>query len=93
VLQDITQVLKSPHHAQELLSGSKTPTLSHVFQAYEDIINYWKTLRTTIPELKHYINISISKLEEYLTLSWKTHAYAHAMGMIYLFLPRMYHND
>ncbi|KAF9445210.1 hypothetical protein P691DRAFT_676122, partial [Macrolepiota fuliginosa MF-IS2] len=81
VLCDILQVLESPHHAQELLSGEKTPTLSQAIPTYEDVIDYWKELHTTIPELEYYINVGITKLEEYMCYAQKTQIYTHAMGM------------
>lgn len=84
VLQDVLQVLESPHRVQELLSGEKTPTLSCTLPAFEEVIDYWKTLRITIPELDHYINIGIRKLEEYVGEARKTRVYAHAMGAFFI---------
>ena len=48
--------------------------------AYEDLLTKWKGLWTTIPELQHYINIRITKLEEYIGRARKTRIYVHAMG-------------
>ncbi|KAG5634695.1 hypothetical protein DXG03_005756, partial [Asterophora parasitica] len=72
VLQDIHQVLKIPHAAQELLSAEKTPTLSLSLPVYTMLINKWKDLKNTIPEIVPYIKIRISKLEEYIGESCKT---------------------
>jgi hypothetical protein len=48
---------------------------------YEILIEQWKLLRVTIPELAHYTNVGIAKLEEYIGQARKTRIYAHAMGM------------
>jgi hypothetical protein len=47
---------------------------------YEILIEQWKLLRVTIPELAHYIDVGIAKLEEYIGQARKTRIYAHAMG-------------
>lgn len=47
---------------------------------YEDLLKKWKDLQVTLPELEHYINVGISKLEEYIGKAHKTRIYAHAMG-------------
>lgn len=81
VLKGVLQVLDSPHHVQELLSGEKTSTLSQALPAYEEFIEYWKKLCNTIPELEYYIKVGISKLEEYIGEARETRVYARAMGM------------
>jgi len=68
------------HRAQELLSAECTPTLSLSIPVYELLIEHWKTLCGTIPELDHFINVGIAKLEEYIHQAWKTRIYVHAMG-------------
>lgn len=78
-------MLEIPHTAQELLSGELTPALSMALPAYEDLISKWKGLRVTLPELQHYINIGITKLEEYIGKARKTRIYALAMGMCFFF--------
>ncbi|EDR13320.1 uncharacterized protein LACBIDRAFT_309052 [Laccaria bicolor S238N-H82] len=79
VLCHIHQILEIPHTAQELLSGELTPSLSMALPAYEDLLTKWKGLQMTIPELQHYINVRITKLEEYIGRARKTCIYVHAM--------------
>ena len=81
MLQDIHQILEVPHTAQELLSAECTPTLSLSLPVYEILIEQWKLLRVTIPELAHYIDIGIAKLKEYIGQARKSQIYALAMGM------------
>ncbi|KAF8993043.1 ribonuclease H-like domain-containing protein, partial [Cyathus striatus] len=79
VLQDIDQVLEVPHKVQELLSAEKTPTLSFALPLYEVLLEKWRILQNTIPELSHYIGVGISKIEEYISLARSTRIYVHAM--------------
>ncbi|KAF5383852.1 hypothetical protein D9615_003798 [Tricholomella constricta] len=79
ILRDIHQVLELPHAAQELLSAERTPTLSLSLPLYEILIEQWKLLQATIPELAPYIEIGIQKLEDYVGQARKTRIYAHAM--------------
>ncbi|KAF8197148.1 hypothetical protein BJ912DRAFT_923235 [Pholiota molesta] len=79
VLQDIHQVLQVAHLAQELLSAERTPTLSMAFPVFKTLIFKWKALATTIPELKHFIDLGVSKLEEYAGRARKTCLYSLAM--------------
>ncbi|KAF8959750.1 ribonuclease H-like domain-containing protein, partial [Flammula alnicola] len=79
VLYDIHQVLQVAHLAQELLSAERTPTLSMALPVFETLIANWKELASTIPELQHFIDIGISKLEEYLGHTRKTRMYALSM--------------
>ncbi|KAJ2927910.1 hypothetical protein H1R20_g9190, partial [Candolleomyces eurysporus] len=79
VLTDVHQVLEVAHKAQELLSAEKTPTLSIAFPAYEIVVEKWKALRETIPELSFAIDAGIQKIEEYMGEGRKSRIYAHAM--------------
>ncbi|KAH7918269.1 hypothetical protein BV22DRAFT_1024860, partial [Leucogyrophana mollusca] len=79
VLRDIHQVLEIPRFAQELLSAERTPTLSMALPSYELLMKQWKCLRTTIPELSHYIDIGLDKIDEYTREARKTRIYALAM--------------
>ncbi|KIM42939.1 hypothetical protein M413DRAFT_18544 [Hebeloma cylindrosporum] len=76
VLYDIVQVLQVAHLAQELLLA---PTLCMALPVFETLINKWDHLSSTIPELKHVIDIGISKLEEYVAKTRKTRTYALSM--------------
>lgn len=80
MLYDIHQVLQVAHLAQELLSAERTPTLSMALPVFETLITKWQELSVTIPELKHFIDIGISKLEEYLAKTRKTRIYALSMS-------------
>jgi septum formation inhibitor-activating ATPase MinD len=86
ILYDILQVLQVAHLAQELLSAERTPTLSMALPVFETLIEKREVLSSTIPELKHIIDIGISKLEEYLVKTRKTRLYSLAMSQCYLFL-------
>jgi len=55
-------------------------SLSMALPVYEDLLKKWKDLRVMLPELQHYINVGISKLEEYIGKACKTCIYTHAMG-------------
>ncbi|KAF8950977.1 hypothetical protein BDZ97DRAFT_1623554, partial [Flammula alnicola] len=81
VLYDIHQVLQVAHLAQELLSAERTPTLSMALPVFETLISKWQELGSTIPELKHFIDLGVSKLEEYLEKTRKTRMYALSMSM------------
>ncbi|KAF8882371.1 hypothetical protein CPB84DRAFT_1750913 [Gymnopilus junonius] len=79
ILQNIHQVLQVAHLTQELLSAEWTPTLSMALPVFETLILKWKMLAATIPELKHFIDLGILKLEEYISQTRKTQLYALAM--------------
>lgn len=80
VAQDIYQVLEVPHTAQELLSAENTPTLSMAFPVYEMMVQTWKKYQELVPELQEFIGIGIQKIEEYLTHSRLSRAYALSMS-------------
>jgi len=84
VLKDIHQLLEVPHAAQQLLSSSRTPSLSVALPAFEVLIECWKQTRVLIPELEHYANVGITKIEEYVLKSRKSRIFALAMGMFFL---------
>lgn len=81
-------ILQVAHLAQELLSGERTPTLCMALPVFETLISKWKTLAETIPELKHFMDLGVSKLEEYVSKGRKTRLYALSMSEYSLFLPR-----
>jgi hypothetical protein len=97
VLKDIHQLLEVPHAAQQLLSSSRTPSLSVALPAFEVLIECWKQTRVLIPELEHYANVGIAKIEEYVLKSRKSRIFALAMSMfflnyLYLFLTTCEHS-
>ncbi|KII93741.1 hypothetical protein PLICRDRAFT_101142, partial [Plicaturopsis crispa FD-325 SS-3] len=79
VLEDICIFLAIPHSVQELLSGQKTPTLSAVLPAYEELLEMLKLFRVQTPRLAHMADAAIAKIEEYVARSRKTKIYALAM--------------
>ncbi|KAF8999977.1 hypothetical protein BDQ17DRAFT_1176091, partial [Cyathus striatus] len=81
VLYDISHVLDIPHAAQEILSAEHTPTLSLALPTYEIVLDKWRELQGTIPELSHYIGVGISKIKEYISLARNTRIYTHAMAL------------
>jgi hypothetical protein len=83
VLADIRLFLLFPHKVQELVSGEKTPTLSFVLPAYEDLLVALKREHTTgqLIRISHAVNTAVSKLETYLNTARKNPIYAIAMGM------------
>jgi hypothetical protein len=52
------------------------------FPVFETLIFKWKALATTIPELKHFIDLGVSKLEEYAGRARKTRLYSLAMSTL-----------
>lgn len=80
-MKDIHQILEIPHAAQQLLSSSRTPSLSMALPAFEVLVEAWKNTRTIIPELSHYIDVGIVKIDEYVVKSRKSRAHALAMSM------------
>ena len=83
ILRDVHQVLEVAHSAQESLSAELTPTLSMAMPLYEILIENWTVLKSTIPELSHYIDIALSKLKEYIKEGRKTRIYALSMGKLF----------
>jgi len=65
VLQDIQQVLKVVHLAQQALSSEQTPTLLSVLQAYNLIVQGWKLLSSSLLNLKHAILVGLEKIKKY----------------------------
>ncbi|EIN08900.1 hypothetical protein PUNSTDRAFT_32066, partial [Punctularia strigosozonata HHB-11173 SS5] len=76
---DIEDVLRIPHHAQELLSAEKTPTLPVALPAYEQVLSLWRALRIELQYLSPYIEFGISKIEEYVARSRRSRAYVLAI--------------
>ncbi|OJT08400.1 hypothetical protein TRAPUB_688 [Trametes pubescens] len=79
VLVDLHQILEVPHAAQEVLSTSCTPTLSMALPSYELLITAWRSTERKMPEMSHFINAGIQRLEKYIRLARKTRIYALAM--------------
>lgn len=86
VLGDIHEILNLPHLCQELMASEKTPTLSMALPVYEQLVVNWRILANKRPELKHYINIGIEKIMEYMAKGRRTRVYALAMSMFTSFI-------
>ena len=82
VLHDVLMVLDKAHCAQELLSAEKTPTLSVAMPAFELLLSAWKKLQIELPELAHFIGVSIAKIQEYVEKGRSSRIYALAMGKL-----------
>ena len=80
VLHDIYLILRLPHSAQELLSSERIPTTSHAIPVYEALIEGWEILKESLPQLSGYIDVSIKKIHEYVSLSRKSQIYAFSLG-------------
>jgi len=79
VLSDIRTFLNVFHSAQQVVSAEHTPTLSIVIPTYELLITMLKDLKRHLPNLKHAIQASTSKLEEYMGKARSTKMYILAM--------------
>ncbi|KAJ7328032.1 hypothetical protein DFH08DRAFT_644783, partial [Mycena albidolilacea] len=79
-LEDIRRFLQAPHLVQEIVSGEKTPILSHVLPLYEQLIIILRNLVRELEKLSLGINATIRKLEEYLNMSRRTKIHALATG-------------
>ncbi|KAH9080277.1 ribonuclease H-like domain-containing protein, partial [Lactarius deliciosus] len=79
VLGHIHQILEIPHRAQELLAAEKTPTLAMALPVYEKLIELWKSLALSIPEMSHYIGLGVTKIMEYISKGRHNKIYALAM--------------
>jgi hypothetical protein len=86
VLSDIRTFLNVFHSAQQVVSAEHTPTLSIVIPTYELLITMLKDLKRHLPNLKHAIQASISKLEEYMAKARSTKMYILAMCEFHIFL-------
>ena len=80
VLADIRDFLAIPHDVQQLLSNEKTPTLSNVLPAYEELLCMLKDSVNDFPHLSQAIEVAVSKIEEYVCKAQKTRAYTLAIG-------------
>lgn len=80
VLSHIYEILDVPRRAQQVVSHENTPTVSIALPAYTLLVDAWKTLRIERWELRHYINLGISKIEEYVFKSRKSRIFALAMS-------------
>ncbi|KAH9917776.1 ribonuclease H-like domain-containing protein, partial [Fomitopsis serialis] len=79
VLVDIHQVFAAPNAAQELLSAEKTPTLSMALPVFTELMDVWTEQTKTIPELQHYIDIGIDRVQKYVNIARSSQVYALAM--------------
>lgn len=80
VLSHIYEILNVPRRAQQVVSHENTPTVSIAMPAYALLVDAWKALRLDLKELQHYIDLGISKIEEYVFKSRKSWIYALAMS-------------
>lgn len=81
ILQDLSAVLSVLHHAQQLLSAERTPTIALALPVYEAIIQALRRLRSVFPELEHAITPGISKIEDYVEKTRDVPVYALAMAI------------
>lgn len=91
VIDDIRHFLLYPHKVQELVSGEKTPTLSVVLPAYEELLSALRSASTSgrLTRLRRCTDVAIEKLETYLQKARRNPVYVLAMGAIGLrFLVR-----
>jgi hypothetical protein len=81
VLKDICQVLAVFHHAQELLSSSRTPTLSFVIPTYDNLHEVLQAyLRTNMfPHLNYAICAAASKIAKYVEIVCQNETYGISM--------------
>ncbi|CAE7086893.1 unnamed protein product [Rhizoctonia solani] len=81
VLQDVCSLLSVLHHAQELLSAEKTPTLALALPVYEALIKALNDciLESKFPELCFAIKCAINKLETYVVKARNVPVYTLAM--------------
>ncbi|CAE6344915.1 unnamed protein product [Rhizoctonia solani] len=81
VLQDICSILSVLHHAQELLSAEKTPTLALALPVYEALIDALDNCisESKFPELSYAIKCAIHKLEAYVAKARNLPVYTLAM--------------
>jgi hypothetical protein len=83
VLQDICSVLSVLHHAQELLSAEKTPTLALALPLYEALITALDDCvsESKFPELSHPIECAVRKLKDYVEKTRGLPVYTLAMAV------------
>jgi hypothetical protein len=60
--------------------AEKTPTLAMALPVYEKLVELWKSLALAIPEMSHYISLSVAKIMEYVSKGRRSKIYALAMG-------------
>lgn len=79
VLNHIQAVMSVPHDAQESLSSERTPTLSYSLPFYHSIIDEWEYLKGVYPLLSPFIEIGVTKVEEYIDKSQLSRTYLLAI--------------
>lgn len=82
VLTHIYEIFDFPHRAQQVVSHENTPTVSIAMPAYALLVDAWKALRYDLPELQHYIDFGVTKVEEYVFKSRKSRIFALAMSKL-----------
>ncbi|KAJ3770231.1 hypothetical protein FB446DRAFT_808879, partial [Lentinula raphanica] len=86
VLNDIREYLFAFHSIQELASSEKTPTLSIVLPLYEGLVDILGSLKVSLRNLSHVIDVSLNKLREYINKARTTRIYGLAMGNLALYM-------
>jgi hypothetical protein len=83
VLEDICNVLSVLHHAQELLSAEKTPTLALALPVYEALIDGLQECisESKFPMLSYAIGCAVQKLETYVAKARDLPVYTLAMAI------------
>lgn len=81
VLQDLSAVLSVLHHAQQLLSAERTPTIALALPVYEAVIHTLRRLQSVFPELEDAIVPGIRKIEDYVEKTRDVPVYALAMAI------------
>ncbi|KAM5532394.1 hypothetical protein V8D89_009926, partial [Ganoderma adspersum] len=79
VLDDIRGFLRIPHHVQQILSATQSPTAPLVLPTYEELLDLLKLARVKYAKLAHAIAASITILESYMKHTRRTRVYALAM--------------
>jgi hypothetical protein len=84
VLQDISEMLKTFHAGQQMLSFELTLTLPICLPMFELIILFLTNLRNgKLWRLDHALAAGINKLQEYYSQAQRTQVYVLAIGKYY----------
>lgn len=93
VLNDIRYYLFAFHSIQEIASSEKAPTLSVVIPAFEKVINILRLFSHRKPYLRHVVNASLKKLEEYLEKMRDNPVYLISICMCYIHCDAKFRTD
>lgn len=85
-LNDIIDILDTPHSAQQALSHEQAPTLSMALPAFELMLTGLKAKKAKYPRLSHAIEAGIEKLEDYIQKARQNKVYALAMSKFFVSL-------